>query len=156
MDFEPFHIDYTAGQPYVGASISMHAVPGDEGQLGALIAWDAVAGRRVWAHPEASPVWSGALSTAAGLVFYGTLDARLKALDARTGRELWVSPPLPSGVVGNVVTWMHEGRQYVGVLTGVGGLANDPDGLGKLRRAAPKEPSRGVFVTFVLPDAAGP
>ena len=158
MDFEPFHIDYTAGQPYVGASITMHPVPGDEGALGAFIAWDAVTGRRVWAHREASPVWGGALSTASGLVFYGTLDARLKALDARSGRELWVSPPLPSGVVGNVISWLDGGRQYVGVLTGVGGLANDPDGLGKLRHtpapATGAAPSQGVFVAFVLPTAA--
>jgi len=154
MDMEPFHVDYTAGQPFVGASISMHPVPGDEHALGAFIGWDAIHGRRAWVHPEAAPVWSGALSTGSGLVFYGTLDARLRALDARTGRELWTSPPLPAGVVGNVVTWLQDGRQYVGVLTGPGGLASDPEGLGKLRGVPPAPPSRGEFVAFALPDGS--
>jgi glucose dehydrogenase len=99
-------------------------------------------------------VWSGVLSTASGLVFYGTLDGRLKALDARTGAELWVSPPLPAGVVGNVTAWEFGGRQFVGVLTGVGGLANDPDGIGGLRKAAePTGPSRGELVVFALPES---
>ena len=66
-----------------------------------------------------------------------------------------LSPPLPSGVVGNVTSWMHAGRQYVGVLTGIGGLASDPDGLGKLRTAAePSAASRGVFAAFALPAAS--
>jgi PQQ-dependent dehydrogenase (methanol/ethanol family) len=151
MDIEPFHVDYTAGQPYVGATIHMHAVAGSETQLGSLTAWDAAAGRIAWRRPEAAPVWSGALSTASGLVFYGTLDGRLKALDAKTGDPLWLSPPLPSGVVGNVTTWAYEGRQYVGVLTGVGGLASDPDGIGGLRGKVPAPPSRGEFVVFALP-----
>lgn len=153
MDIEPFHIDYTAGQPFVGASISMHPVPGDEDVLGRFIAWDAVHGKLVWSQPEAAPVWSGALSTASGLVFYGTLDGRLKALDAKTGQVLWVSPELPSGVVGNVTTWAWQGRQFVGVLTGVGGLADDPEGIGALRKsAAAMPPSRGELMVFALPD----
>jgi glucose dehydrogenase len=112
-----------------------------------------VHGRASWRHPEAAPVWSGVLSTASGLVFYGTLDGRLKALDARTGAELWVSPPLPAGVVGNVTSWEFGGRQYVGVLTGLGGLANVPQGIGGLRKAAAStEPSRGELVVFALSE----
>ena len=153
MDIEPFKVEYRAGQPYVGASIVMHPVPGDEAALGAVVAWDPLRGRAAWRHPEAAPVWSGVLSTASGLVFYGTLDGRLKALDAKTGAELWASPPLPAGVVGNVTSWEFGGRQFVGVLTGVGGLANDPEGIGRLRKAgAPTEPSRGELVVFALPE----
>lgn len=156
MDIEPFHIDYTAGQPFVGASVEMHPVPGDESARGAVVGWDADTGRAAWRHAEAEPVWSGVLSTASGLVFYGTLDGHLKALDARTGQLLWASPPLPSGVVGNVVTWRDRGRQFVGVLTGIGGLAADPDGLGRMRTGgspAAATPSRGAFVAFALPEA---
>jgi PQQ-dependent dehydrogenase (methanol/ethanol family) len=164
MDFEPFHIDYTAGQPYIGATARTHAVPGDEATLGRFIAWDARQHRIAWAVPERAPVWSGALSTASGLVFYGTLDAHLKAVDARTGALRWTSPTLPSGIVGNVTTWAFEGRQYVGVLTGVGGLANDPAGIGGLRKQASSAPaapvpvdgplaglSRNSLVVFALP-----
>lgn len=152
MDFEPFHMDYAAGQPYVGASVSMHAVAGSQGMLGRFIAWDAVTGREVWSHAEAAPVWSGALSTRSGLVFYGTLDGRLKALDAQTGRELWTSEPLPAGVVGNVTSWAWQGRQYVGVLTGIGGLANDPDGIGGLRKAGKSAAPPGELRVWALPS----
>lgn len=156
MDMEPFHIDYTAGQPYVGASVSMHPVEGSEGTLGNFIAWDAVRGRVAWSHAEASPVWSGALATASGLVFYGTLEAHLKALDSRTGAVLWTSPALPSGIVGNVTSWQFGGRQFVGVLTGTGGLANDPEGIGGFKRndgaVQPKAPSRGELMVFSLPS----
>lgn len=157
MDIEPFQVDYRAGEPYVGASIRIHPVPGDEAALGRVTAWDAALGRARWIHREPLPVWSGTLATASGLVFFGTLDARLKALDAKTGAELWQSPPLPSGVVGNVSSWAYGGRQYIGVLTGIGGLANDPDGIGGLHPStAPAAPSRGAFVVFALPVPSKP
>ena len=55
-------------------------------------------------------------------MFYGTLEGYLKAVDAKTGRELYRFKT-PSGIIGNVNTWMHKGQQYVGVLSGVGGWA---------------------------------
>jgi len=150
MDYEVFEVDYSPGQPYTGADISMHPVPGDEHVLGRFVAWDAIKGRAVWSRPERYPVWSGALTTATGLVFYGTLDAHLKALDAATGKELWVSPRLPSGVVGNVITWARKGRQYVGVYAGIGGLASDPDGIQKLINNQGFKPG-GELMVFALP-----
>ncbi len=56
------------------------------------------------------------------MVFYGTLEGYLKAVDARDGRELYRFKT-PSGIVGNVTTYMFGGRQYVAVLSGVGGWA---------------------------------
>jgi len=152
MDIEPFEVDYTAGQPYIGASYTLKPVPGDEQTLGRLVAWDAAAGREAWRIDEPLPLWGGVLTTASGLVFYGTLDGHLKAADARTGQVLWQSPKLPSGVVGNVMTWQWAGRQFVGVLTGIGGLANDPEGIGKLGQGRlATGPSKGVFVAYALP-----
>lgn len=156
MDFEPFQVDYTAGQPYVGASYTLHPAPGADDQLGALLAWDPLEGRAAWTVPEPWPLWGGVLSTASGLVFYGTLDGHLKAVDAGSGRLRWTSPPLPAGVVGNVHSWAWQGRQYVGVLTGAGGLAADPEGIGKLRGderpGSPPPVSPGAFVVFALPE----
>lgn len=153
MDFEAFHADYSAGQPYIGASLTMHAVPGDEASLGRFIAWDAIGGRIVWSVPETLPLWGGALATQSGLVFYGTLDARLKALDAKTGKLLWQSPKLGSGIVGNVMTWAYKGRQFVGVFTGVGGLASDPDGIARLhdKPSGQSAAASGELVVFALP-----
>jgi lanthanide-dependent methanol dehydrogenase len=121
MDYEPFQVSYTAGQPFVGATLSMYPAPGGD-HLGNFIAWDAVAGEIEWSIPEPFSVWSGALATAGNVVFYGTLEGYLKAVDADTGRLLYQFKT-PSGIIGNVNTWMHDGRQYVGVLSGIGGWA---------------------------------
>ncbi len=121
MDYEPFRVSYTAGQPYVGATLSMYPPPG-ESNMGNFIAWDASTGKIVWSNPEQFSVWSGALATAGGLVFYGTLEGYLKAVDAKTGKELYKFKT-PSGIIGNVMTYEHGGKQYVAILSGVGGWA---------------------------------
>ncbi|MET0005052.1 MAG: lanthanide-dependent methanol dehydrogenase XoxF5 [Candidatus Thiodiazotropha sp.] len=121
MDYEPFQVSYTAGQPYVGATLSMYPAPGGT-HLGNFIAWDADKGKIVWSNPEPFSVWSGALSTAGDVVFYGTLEGYLKAVDAKTGKELYKFKT-PSGIIGNVNTYMHNGKQYIAVLSGLGGWA---------------------------------
>jgi lanthanide-dependent methanol dehydrogenase len=121
MDYEPFKVSYTAGQPYVGATLSMYPPPG-ETHMGNFIAWDARTGKIVWSLPERFSVWSGALATAGGVVFYGTLEGYLKAVDAKTGKELYKFKT-PSGIIGNVTTYEHGGKQYIAVLSGVGGWA---------------------------------
>ncbi|WP_159718448.1 lanthanide-dependent methanol dehydrogenase XoxF5 [Geminicoccus flavidas] len=121
MDYEPYRVSYTAGQPYVGATLSMYPPPG-ETRMGNFIAWDAVKGEIVWSVPEQFSVWSGALATKGGVVFYGTLEGYLKAVDAKTGKELYKFKT-PSGIIGNVTTYEHGGKQYIAVLSGVGGWA---------------------------------
>jgi len=137
MDYEPFKVSYTAGQPYVGATLSMYPPKGDN-NLGNFIAWDAGAGKIVWSDPEPFSAWGGALATKGGLVFYGTLEGYLKAVDISTGKVLYKFKT-PSGIIGNVMTYEHGGKQYIGVLSGVGGwagigmaagLSKDTDGLG--------------------------
>jgi lanthanide-dependent methanol dehydrogenase len=121
MDYEPFRVSYTPGQPYVGATLSMYPAPGGT-DMGNFIAWDATKGKIVWSAPEQFSVWSGALATAGDVVFYGTLEGYLKAVDAKTGKQLY-KYKTPSGIIGNVMTYEHKGRQYVAVLSGVGGWA---------------------------------
>jgi PQQ-dependent dehydrogenase (methanol/ethanol family) len=122
MDYEPFKVSYTPGQPYVGATLSMYPAPNSHGGLGNFIAWDAAKGKIVWSIPEQFSVWSGALATAGDIVFYGTLEGYLKAIDAKTGKELYKFKT-PSGIIGNVMTYTNKGKQYVAVLSGVGGWA---------------------------------
>jgi lanthanide-dependent methanol dehydrogenase len=121
MDYEPYRVSYTAGQPYVGATLSMYPPPG-ESHMGNFIAWDARTGKIIWSVKEEFSVWSGALATAGGVVFYGTLEGYLKAVDAKTGKELYKFKT-PSGIIGNVMTYLHRGKQYIAVLSGVGGWA---------------------------------
>lgn len=136
MTYEPVESKYIAGQPWVGASLSMFAGP--DGVMGGFMAWDGLTGKSVWYNKEKFSAWGGALATGADLVFYGTLDRWFKALDANTGKELWKFQ-VGSGVVGNAITYSVKGKQYVGVLSGIGGwagvamnlgLTNESDGLG--------------------------
>ncbi len=138
MDYEPFRVSYTAGQPYVGATLSMYPAPNSHGGMGNFIAWDAGKGKIVWSKPEPFSVWSGALATAGDIVFYGTLEGFLKAVDVKDGKELYKFKT-PSGIIGNVMTYEHKGKQYVAILSGIGGwagiglaagLTNPTDGLG--------------------------
>ncbi|WP_291846233.1 lanthanide-dependent methanol dehydrogenase XoxF5 [Bradyrhizobium sp.] len=121
MDYEPFKVSYTAGQPYVGATLSMYPPPGAT-HMGNFIAWDNKTGKIAWSNKEQFSVWSGVLATAGGVVFYGTLEGYLKAVDAKTGKELYKFKT-PSGIIGNVTTYEQGGRQYIAVLSGVGGWA---------------------------------
>jgi PQQ-dependent dehydrogenase (methanol/ethanol family) len=121
MDYEPYKVSYTAGQPYVGATLSMYPAPNSHGGMGNFIAWDAAKGEIVWSKPEQFSVWSGALATDGDVVFYGTLEGYLKAVD-KDGKELYKFKT-PSGIIGNVTTYEHKGKQYVAVLSGVGGWA---------------------------------
>jgi len=163
MDYEPFRVSYTAGQPYVGATLAMYPAPNSHGGMGNFIAWDATKGEIVWSLPEKFSVWSGALATAGDVVFYGTLEGFLKAVDARSGQELYKFKT-PSGIIGNVMTYSHDGKQYVAVLSGIGGwagiglaagLTNPNDGLGAVGGYAGLNNYTalgGQLTVFKLPD----
>jgi PQQ-dependent dehydrogenase (methanol/ethanol family) len=113
--------NFIPGTPYLGKAVKMRAGPG--GKRGVFTAWDPFAARAVWRTTEDFPVWSGALVTGSDLVFYGTMDGRFRAVDARTGKRLW-ERQLDSGVIGQPVTYRGpDGKQYVAVFSGVGGWA---------------------------------
>lgn len=121
MDIEPEAAAFEPGRPFLGASVRVTAGPG--GNRGRLIAWDAATGSIAWEIREAYPVLGGVLATAGGLVFYGTLDGWLKGVDAKSGRSLWQFRA-PSGIVGAPITFTApDGRQYLAVVSGVGGAA---------------------------------
>jgi PQQ-dependent dehydrogenase (methanol/ethanol family) len=121
QDAEPTQTSYIAGTPYVGMEVRMYAGPG--GHRGELTAWDVAAGREVWTVREDFPVWSGAAVTAGDLVFYGTMDGWFKAVHAKTGERLWQFK-VGSGIVGQPTVYRGpDGKQYVAILSGVGGWA---------------------------------
>jgi PQQ-dependent dehydrogenase (methanol/ethanol family) len=163
MTYEPFQIEYTAGQPYVGATLTMFPGPNEHGDMGNFIAWDPVHARIAWSKPERFSVWSGALSTAGDVVFYGTLEGYIKAVDPKDGRELWKFK-MPSGIIGNVFTYSFDGKQYVGVYSGIGGwagigmaagLTESTAGLGAVggyKDLAKYTNLGGTLFVFALPD----
>jgi PQQ-dependent dehydrogenase (methanol/ethanol family) len=130
MDFEGVEVSYIAGTPYVGATVVYK--PGPGGNQGQLTAWDPAAGRAVWNILEKYPAWSGTVTTAGDLVFYGTMEGWFKAVNARSGQVVWEFKT-GSGIVGQPITYRApDGHQYVAVFSGVGGwpgavVVNDLD-----------------------------
>jgi PQQ-dependent dehydrogenase (methanol/ethanol family) len=121
QDSQTSQVSYIAGTPYVGADVKMY--PGPGGHRGMFTAWDPIAGKVVWQKQETFPVWSGALATAGDLVFYGTMEGWFKAVDAKSGAVLW-QYKTDSGIIGQPVSYRGpDGKQYVAVLSGVGGWA---------------------------------
>jgi alcohol dehydrogenase (cytochrome c) len=148
MDYEGVEVKYSAGQPYVGAIVRMF--PGPGGHRGRFIAWDATTGKVVWEIKENLAAYGGALATAGDVVFYGTMEGYLKAVDAKTGKELWKFKT-PSGIIGNPMTYQGpDGKQYVAVLSGIGGWA----GIGVAAGIGPEDPTAGLGALGAFGDAA--
>ena len=164
MDYEPFKVEYTAGQPYVGATLSMYPTPGSHGGMGNFIAWDAGTGKIVQSKPEKFSVWSGVLNTAGGISCYGTLEGYLKCVDAKDINKELYRFKTPSGIIGNVFTYEHKGKQYIGVFSGIGGwagigmaagLEKDTEGLGAVggyRELGKYTELGGSLTVFTLPN----
>jgi PQQ-dependent dehydrogenase (methanol/ethanol family) len=164
MDYEPFKVEYTAGQPYVGATLSMFPAPNSHGGMGNYITWNAGAGKIVQSHAEKFSVWSGALNTAGGISCYGTLEGYLKCVDKRDINKELFKFKTPSGIIGNVFSYVHKGKQYIGVYSGIGGWAGigmaagldkDQDGLGAVggyRELSQYTELGGSLTMFALPN----
>lgn len=163
MEMEGLEANYIAGTPYVGASVRMYAGPG--GHRGEFTAWDPVNQRAVWKIQERFPVWSGALVTAGDVAFYGTMEGWFKAVNARTGELLWQFKT-GSGIIGQPVTYRGaDGKQYVSILSGVGGWAGaivsgeldprDPTAalgfVGAMQDLPDYTNKGGMLYTFALP-----
>jgi alcohol dehydrogenase (cytochrome c) len=119
MNFKTSQVGYIAGTPFVGATVDMFAGPG--GYRGEFMAWDPMAKKKVWSIAENFPVWSGTMVTAGDIAIYGTMDRWLKAVNAKTGEVLWKFHA-GSGFIGQPVTYQgSDGRQYIAILSGVGG-----------------------------------
>jgi PQQ-dependent dehydrogenase (methanol/ethanol family) len=163
MDYEPFKVDYVAGQPYVGATLSMFPAPGGT-NMGNFIAWDAGTGKIVQSKPEKFSVWSGVLNTAGGIACYGTLEGYLKCVDQNNINKELFKFKTPSGIIGNVFTYEHKGKQYIGVFSGIGGwagigmaagLEKDTDGLGAVggyKELRDYTELGGSLTVFALPN----
>jgi alcohol dehydrogenase (cytochrome c) len=133
------------GLRYLGATFT--APPKPQGEpWGHFMAIEAATGRVRWQHPLTDHAqWSGMLSTDGGLVFTGRLTGEFIAADQETGRTLW-SFRTSSGVNAMPITYTLDGRQYVTVLSGLGGLPN-VSGAPNVRDFVP---TGGSIWTFAL------
>jgi len=128
MDVRMQPVSYMTATPYSGVTRRLKPIPNHP--RGAVIAWDIEKARPAWILPEAFPLEGGVLTTAANLVFYGTLDGWLRAADSRNGKVLWEYRTI-SQIAGQPVSYIGpDNRQYVAVVAGLssgGGAIADVD-----------------------------
>ncbi len=121
---------YVPGKPSGPGSVKRTTVFDDPNVRGHLKAVDPMTGKTSWAVPFKSPNWSSTLVTQSNLVFTGLMTGEFQAYDANNGKLLW-SFQTSSGMLSQPITWQKNGRQYVTVLSGMGGLyalrAADPN-----------------------------
>ena len=145
--------------PNMGVDLTSMGLPADRdaiaaakaGLQGRIVAWDPIKRRAAWTVDLGAPWNGGLLATAGNLVFQGTASGYFKAYDARTGRELW-SFPAQSGIVAPPISYAVEGRQYVTVVVGWGGIY--PLILGELAKKSNDRPNRSRVLTFALDGKA--
>ncbi|MBV9829361.1 MAG: PQQ-binding-like beta-propeller repeat protein [Alphaproteobacteria bacterium] len=155
MDIRPHDVSYLKNTPYTG--VAQRLRPGPSPNRGALSAWDIERGKPAWIVPERFPVESGVLATAGNLVFYGTLDGWLRAVDAGTGRMVW-QYRAASQVAGQPVTGRGpDGKQYIAVLAGLAGPAgrSAADEIDTLDRTAAQGFANAIPDLPHPPDAHG-
>lgn len=92
------------------------------GPYGFLIAWDPVKQEEVWRLPMKHHWNGGVLTTAGNLVFQGNGEGDFIAYDAETGEEIW-STFLGTATIGSPVTYTLDGKQYITMVSGWGGVA---------------------------------
>ncbi len=118
MDMWNEPIAFKKGAAFLGAGFTIKTINDD--YIGAMRAVDPASGEIVWEQKNSAPLWGGVLATKGGLVFHGIPEGEFRALDAKTGKQLW-SFQTGTGIVAPPVTWEQDGQQYVAVVAGWGG-----------------------------------
>jgi PQQ-dependent dehydrogenase (methanol/ethanol family) len=164
MDYEGTEASYIEGTPYLGVNVKMYSSE-QSGKRGEFCAWDPFKKEKVWKVEEDFPVWSGTVVTAGDIAFYGTMDGFFKCVNAKTGELLWQFK-CGSGIIGQPITYKGpDGKEYVAVLSGVGGWAGaivagdldprDPTGalgfVNAMKDLPQKTTKGGMLYVFALP-----
>ena len=124
--------------------------PGPGGFMSEMVAWDPINQKKVWGSKEELPFMGGALATGGGLVFHGNIQGWFKALDAKTGEELWKFNA-GSGISQGAITFELDGKQYIAVVSGR--LKTPPSFLGHTgEQIFASSPEGGALFVFELAD----
>ncbi|HEY4202589.1 MAG TPA: PQQ-binding-like beta-propeller repeat protein [Devosiaceae bacterium] len=141
------------GQVYTGGGLATYnrvPRPDSDGNIGQVRAISLEDQKDVWMYRQHAPVTTSTLPTAGNIVFEGTLDRKLLALDATTGKVLWTSPTLDNSIESFPITFTSNGKQYVAVVT------NWSSGLGRLKLITPEvqlpQDNPHTLYVFALPD----
>jgi alcohol dehydrogenase (cytochrome c) len=119
VDMVGREVEKTVGLGGYGGESRVYAMPGANGQLGRLAAWDLATMKERWNVQQRAMFLTGVLTTAGGLALIGDVDRYFKAFDVDNGKLLWQTR-LGAALHGYPVSFAVKGRQYIAVASGMG------------------------------------